>query len=117
MKRNKIILLVCLGMVISCTEPELPTPEVIANSDIFKLEQSSILNGQSVYFDLSSAGIYMLTLVNKENGQVISREKFVGQIGQNTRKIYTNSLEPKIMYLVLEDSEKKEIKKTIIQKK
>jgi hypothetical protein len=56
----------------------------------------------------------MLTLIDKETNQVISREKFTGKSGENVKKIYTNSLKSKSMYLLLQDSEMKEIKKTII---
>ena len=63
---------------------------------------------------MPSNGIYMLTLIDKESGQVVSREKFVGQNGENMKKIYTKSIQARYLYLVLEDENKKELKKTII---
>jgi hypothetical protein len=88
-----------------------PTPPV---EKIFNVGESKVVNGQSIFFDLPSAGVYTLTLIDKESGQVVSRERFTGQIGENEKKIYTNSLPKGYLYLVLEDVDKKELKKTII---
>jgi hypothetical protein len=110
----KKIILISLILLAGCTKPELPTPEVVAKDNIFNVTESRVLNGQSIHFDLPSSGIYMLTLVSVTTNQVISRERFVGQIGENVKKIYTNSLPKGYLYLVLEDVDKKELKKTII---
>jgi hypothetical protein len=72
------------------------------------------VNGQSIYFDLPSTGVYTLTLIDKESGQVVSRERFTGQSGENIKKIYTNSIQSQYLYLLLEDVTKKEIGKTTI---
>jgi len=72
------------------------------------------VNGQSIYFDLPSTGVYTLTLIDKESGQVVSRERFAGQSGENIKKIYTNSIQSQYLYLLLEDVTKKEIGKTTI---
>ena len=86
---------------------------VIANVPIVEKE-SKVENGQSIYFDLPSAGIYTLILIDKESGQVISKERFTGQSGENIKKIYTNSIQSQYLYLLLEDVTKKEISKTTI---
>jgi hypothetical protein len=110
----KKIVLISLLFVVGCTKPELPLPEVLANDNIFSVTESSVVNGQSIYFDLPSSGVYTLTMTDKETGQVISREKFNGQIGENIKKIYTNSIQPQYLYLSIEDATKNELKKTII---
>jgi len=46
--------------------------------------------------------------------QVLTRERFIGQIGQNKKKIYTKGLESKYLYLLLEDVTKNKLGKTII---
>ena len=46
--------------------------------------------------------------------QVISREKFIGQNGENVKKIYTNSLPKGYLYLVLKGVDGNELKKTKI---
>lgn len=99
--------------IISCTKMEIePMPMPVEK--IFNVSESSVVNGQSIHFDLPSVGTYTLTLVDKESGNVISREKFTGQSGENIKKIYTNSLQNRYLYLLLEDVTKKEIGKTII---
>lgn len=110
----KKILFIFVILLWGCTKPELPLPEVLANDDIFSVSESTVTNGQSIYFDLPSAGVYTLTMTDKENGQVISRERFNGQIGENKKKIYINSIQPQYLYLTIEDVTKNELKKTII---
>lgn len=110
----KKILLAFIVLLWGCTKPELPAPEIVAKDNIFNVKESNVTNGQSLYFDLPSSGIYFLSLVDKETNQVISREKFVGQVGENSRKIYTNSISSHALYLLLSDSSKGEMKRTII---
>ena len=110
----KRIIYITLILLVGCSKPDLPMPEVLAKDDIFSVTESGVVNGQSIYFDLPSAGTYTLTIKDKETGQVISRERFNGQIGENIKKIYTNSIQSQYLYLLLEDVTKKEISKTII---
>lgn len=114
MKWIKIIICFFVVLISGCTKLELPTPEVIEKDNIFSIRESSVSNGQTVYFDLPTDGIYILTLADVETNQVISREKFTGQVGENNKKIYTNSIKSKSVYLSLEDFQNKEIGKTII---
>ncbi len=100
-------------MLVGCTKPDLPTPTMPVEK-IFNVGESKVVNGQSIHFDLPSAGTYTLTLIDKESGQVISRERFIGQNGENVKKIYTNSIQYQYLYLLLEDVTKKEIAKTTI---
>jgi hypothetical protein len=109
----KKILFIFVVLLWGCTKPELPTPTPPVEK-IFSVGESSVVNGQSIYFDLPSAGVYTLTLIDKESGQVVSREKFNGQIGENIKKIYTNSIQYQYLYLLLEDVTKKELGKTTI---
>ena len=109
----KKILFIFLILLYGCTKPELPTPAPPVEK-IFDVGESSVTNGQSLYFDLPSSGVYILSLIDKETNQVISREKFVGQIGENSRKIYTNSIKSQTLYLLLSDSSKNEMKRTTI---
>lgn len=113
MKRAKIIILCCVVFINSCTKPELPTPTPPVQK-IFSVSESSVENGQVIYFDLPNTGLYTLTLIDKETGQVVSRERFNGIVGENMKKIYTNSIQNRYLYLLLEDVTKKEIGKTTI---
>lgn len=110
----KKILFLGFAFILGCTKPELDMPAVIAASDIFSVKESSVTNGQSIHFKLPASGTYMLTLLDNNSGQVISREKFNGQNGENVKKIYTNSLPKGYLILVLEDNNKTQLGKTTI---
>jgi hypothetical protein len=109
----KKLILISLIFLVGCTKVDIPPP-MSPVEKIFNVGESKVVNGQSIYFDLPSVGVYTLTLVDKESGQVISRERFTGQNGENVKKIYTNSIQSQYLYLLLEDVTKKEIAKTII---
>lgn len=109
----KKILFIFVILMWGCTKIDMPTPQPSVEK-IFNVKESKVENGQSIYFDLPSAGIYTLSLIDKESGQVISRERFTGQSGENIKKIYTNSIQSQYLYLLLEDVTKKEISKTTI---
>jgi hypothetical protein len=109
----KRILLIFLVLFWSCTKMEIePTPQPVQK--IFSVSESRVADGQSIHFDLPVNGVYTLTLIDKESGQVVSREKFSGKAGENIKKIYTNSIQTQYLYLLLEDITKKEIGKTTI---
>jgi hypothetical protein len=114
MKRFKIILLCLIGVVSSCTKVEIvptPQPEV---KKVFDVTESTVVDKQDLIFDLPSTGMFILTIRDKNTNQVISRERFNGKIGENIKKIYTNSLPKGYLYLVLEDVDKNQLKKTTI---
>ena len=94
-----------------CTKPELPTPEPPVEK-IFTATESRVIDGQTIYFDLPSDGIYTLTYIDVETGQVISREKFNGKKGENIKKIYTKSIMSKYLYLILASEDNDQISKT-----
>jgi hypothetical protein len=109
----KKILLIFLVLFWSCTKMEIePTPLPVQR--IFSVSESRVVDGQSIYFDLPLGGVYTLTLIDKESGQVVSRERFTGKTGENIKKIYTNSIQNQYLYLLLEDVTGKEIGKTTI---
>jgi hypothetical protein len=109
----KKVVFVFILLLWGCTKPELPIPEPPVEK-IFDVGESNVVDNQSIYFDVPSAGIYFLVLIDKETGHVISREKFTGQTGENVKKIYTKSLEVRYLYLVLEDGDRNQLKKTTI---
>ena len=109
----KKILFILVVLFWGCNKVDIPTP-IIPVEKIFSVKESKVVNGQTIYFDLPSAGVYTLSLIDKESGQVVSRERFTGQTGENIKKIYTNSIQSQYLYLLLEDVTKKEISKTTI---
>jgi hypothetical protein len=111
----KKLLLISLIFLVGCTKVEVvPLPNIMSIDDIFSVKESKVTNGQSIHFKVPSNGIYTLTLINEQTGQVVSREKFNGQSGENVKKIYTNSLPKGYLLLVLEDNNKSQLGKTTI---
>jgi hypothetical protein len=110
----KKLIIIPFILLVGCINPEIPLPEVLSKNDIFSVKESLVLNGQSIHFKLQSAGTYTLTLIDNNTNQVISRERFVGQKGENVKKIYTNSLPKGYLILVLEDINKNQLGKTTI---
>lgn len=115
MKWTKIILLCCVGFIISCTKMEIePMPQPKPMVDVFSVSESSVSDGQEIMFKLTSDSTYILKLVDKVTNQTISKEKIIGKIGENKINIYTNSLQSKYLYLYLVNENNQQIKKTLI---
>ena len=109
----KRILFIFVILIWGCTKVEIvPTPPPVEK--IFNVGESTVTNGQSLHIDITSNSVHYLTLIDKNSGQVISRERFTGIQGENVKKIYTNSLPKGYLYLVLEDVDRKELKRTTI---
>jgi hypothetical protein len=109
---KKVIFILILSLV-ACRKTQVPPiPQPVIN--IFDVKESSVENGQEIQFELTKIGVYTLTLSDSVSKQVLTRERFIGQIGQNKKKIYTKGLESKYLYLLLEDVTKNKLGKTII---
>jgi len=110
----KKILFILVLTLVGCRKiaPVVVTPVVTTN--VFSNAKNTIDNGQEIQFDLSKDGIYTLTIGDSINNQVLTRERFNGQIGINKKKIYTKGLQIKYLYLLLEDVTKTKIGKTTI---
>jgi hypothetical protein len=114
MKWTKIIISCCIVFIIACRKVEVrPEPKPIT-TNVFNNAKNTIENGQEIQFDLTKNGVYTLTMGDSTTNQVLTRERFNGQIGINKKKIYTKSLSVKYLYLLLEDENKNKVGKTII---
>jgi hypothetical protein len=109
---KKILLILSLSLI-ACkkTAPVIVTP---TTTNVFSVSQNNVDNGQEIQFQLTKSGIYTLTIGDTLTNQVLTRERFNGQIGQNKKKIYTKSFSIKYLYLLLEDDSKNKIGKTTI---
>lgn len=104
-----------LSIISACTKIDLPEPiEPQTNTDIFSVPQSEVVDGQTIKFNLNSDGVYTLTIGDSVNDQVITRERFIGKVGENKLTLYTKSLPTTSLYLRLEDQNKSEVGKTTI---
>ena len=111
---KKLLLILSILLIFTSCVDEIVEPIPPTTQSIFDVRESVVIDGQSIEFKLPSAGVYTLTLIDKETNQVISRERFNGIIGENIKKIYTNSIQSRYLYLLLEDVTKKEIGRTTI---
>ena len=111
---RKICFILGLVLLSACTKVELPTPVAPTNTDIFSVKESVVVDGQIITFDLKADGVYTLTIGDESTGQVVTRERFIGKIGQNKLTLYTKSLPTSYLYLLLEDGNKTQVGKTII---
>jgi hypothetical protein len=111
---KKLLLILSILLIVTSCVDEVVEPLPPTTQSIFDVKESMVVDGQSIQFKLPSAGLYTLTLIDKETNQVISRERFNGIIGENNKSIYTKSIQSRYLYLLLEDVTKKEIGRTTI---
>ena len=111
MRSVKIIILCCVSFIISCQKEDIIEPQSI---DIFKVEQSTLGNKSEITFKVDDGGMYIVTMIDKNTNQVISREKIKCVIGENKIKVYTKTIPSQYLYLTLEDSFNNQLGKTTI---
>jgi hypothetical protein len=111
---KKIYFILFLIVLSACTKMEIPIPVAPTNTDIFSVKESVVTDGQEIKFTLKTDGAHTLTIGNDATGQVITRERFIGKIGENKLILYTKSLPVTYLYLLLEDGNKTQVGKTII---
>jgi hypothetical protein len=104
----------CVFIIISCQNEDIVELQPI---DIFKVEQSIVSNKSEISFNIEKEGIYIVTMIDKNTNQVISREKIKCIIGKNKIKVYTKTIPSQYLYLTLEDSFNNQLGKTIITTK
>jgi len=110
---KKILFMLFISLV-ACRKVEVRPEIKPTTADIFSVSQSTVSNGSEIMFNIKSAGKYTLTMGDSVTSQVITRERFIGKVGENKLKIYTSSLPVKYLYLLLEDESRTQIGKTTI---
>ena len=111
---KKLLLILSILLIFTSCVEEVIEPIPPTTQSIFDVKESVVTDGQSIKFKLPSAGVYTLTLIDKETSQVISRERFTGTLGENNKNIYTKSIQSQYLYMLLEDVTKTEIGRTTI---
>jgi hypothetical protein len=100
-----------VGFVISCQTEDVVEPQSV---DIFKVQQHTLSNKSEISFNIEKEGIYIVTMIDKNTNQVVSREKIKCIIGKNKIKVYTKTIPSRYLYLKLEDSFNNQLGNTII---
>ena len=101
----------CVFSIISCQKEDVIEPQPI---DIFKVKQTSLSNKSEISFNVEKEGVYIITMIDKNTNQVLSREKIKCIAGKNKIKVYTKSISSQYLYLKLEDSFNNKLGKTTI---
>jgi len=107
---KNILFFILLILVTSCKD----TYNMDTNEDIFNSPITSVYDGYEMKFNLPKDGVYILSLVDINNGEAVSKERIKGNIGLNKLNIYTNTLPQKNLYLILFDINGLEISRTQI---
>ena len=111
MRSINIILVCCIAFIFSCQKEDVIEPQSI---DIFKVEQSTLGNRSEITFNVEKEGVYIVTMIDKNTNQVVSREKIKCIIGKNKIKVYTKTIPSRYLYLKLEDIFNNQLGNTII---
>jgi ribosomal protein S24E len=101
----------CIGFIFSCQKEDIIEPQSI---DIFKVKQSTLVNRNEITFNVEKEGVFIVTMIDKNTNQVVSREKIKCIIGKNKIKVYTKTIPSRYLYLKLEDSFNNQLGNTII---
>ena len=71
-------------------EPTLPQEDMI-----FKVEESSVVDGQTIFFNIDSEVKHTLIIFDTERKSVVTKQSFRPTIGLNDFQIFTKSLPKK----------------------
>ena len=100
-----------MSFIISCQKEDIVEPQSV---DIFKIEQTFLANKSEITFKVENEGMYIVTMIDKNTNQVMSREKIKCVIGENKIRVYTKTIPSQYLYLTLEDSFNNQLGKTTI---
>jgi len=111
----KKILFILVLTLVGCKKIEPSAPVVsINNKEFFSVSENTVKNGDVININLTTGGVYTLTMIDTVQNQVVSRERFTGKVGLNSLKIFTNTLPTKNLSVVLKDQNNQQIGKTRI---
>ncbi len=111
---RKLYFILFLLLISACRKVEIIPIDEPINTNIFSVKESAVVDEQEIKFTLKTDGVHTLTIGNDATGQVITRERFIGKMGENKLILYTKSLPVTYLYLLLEDGNKTQVGKTII---
>ena len=100
MKKYLIILLLLL---FSCEKDFIEDVELsVPREDmIFKVSESSVVDGQTIFFETTSESNHTLVIFDSETQSTVSKQSFTSKIGLNDITLYTKILPKKTLQLIL----------------
>ena len=111
----KKLLIFILLILFSCQKDFIEDIELTVPREdmVFKVKESSVHDGQTIFFETDSEGQYTLLIFDTETKSTVGKQSFSAKLGLNDFVLYTNALPKKTLELILyQDST--EYKKTNI---
>lgn len=99
----KKYLILILLLLVSCQKDLLDDlePSVPREDMIFKVEESSIVDGQTIFFEIDSEVKHTLVIFDSETKSVVAKQSFIPILGLNDFQLFTNALPKKKLQLQL----------------
>lgn len=108
---KKYITLLVLIFLFGCQKDFI---EDINDINFFDSNEQIIYNDQVIDFTLPSTNTYFFVLVDID-GELIAREKFIGNEGTNTRTVYTSLLNRDEVYLMLYNRNQTKLQEVLLK--
>ena len=99
----KKLLIFILLILFSCQKDFIEDIELTVPREdmVFKVKESSVHDGQTIFFETDSEGQYTLLIFDTETKSTVSKQSFTSKVGLNDFTLYTNSLPKKTLQLQL----------------
>jgi len=99
MKKLWVFLLLIL---FSCQPDELVVEPNVPREDlVFAVKESSVVDGQTLFFEVSSEIKHTFVIYDTETKSVVGKQSISPTLGMNTIVIYTKALPKKTLELIL----------------
>ena len=99
MKKYLIFILLIL---FSCQKDELLIgPDVPREDLVFAVSESSVIDGQTLFFEVSSETQHTFVIYDTETKSVVGKQSILPTLGMNTIVLYTKALPKKRLQLQL----------------
>ena len=99
----KKLLIFILLILFSCQKDFIEDVELTVPREdmVFKVKESSVHDGQTIFFETDSEGQYTLLIFDTETKSTVGKQSFSAKLGLNDFVLYTNALPKKTLQLQL----------------
>ena len=99
----KKLLIFILLILFSCQKDFIEDIELTVPREdmVFKVKESSVHDGQTIFFETDSECQYTLLIFDTETKSTVGKQSFSAKLGLNDFVLYTNALPKKTLQLQL----------------
>jgi len=99
----KKLLIFILLILFSCQKDFIEDIELTVPREdmVFKVKESSVHDGQTIFFETDSEGQHTLVIFDTETKSTVGKQSFSAKLGLNDFVLYTNALPKKTLQLQL----------------